>query len=421
MNISRRDLEIQFERVVKKDWLNWFMENARRAGTTTAHLLALGSRETNLLNIRGDFRGGIYHGFGVLQVDIETDPAYCRHWTQDFVEPSIRRGTDIYLSKFRDTMNSVGKKTTCRARTFTGKEVKADDLRRIATAAYNCGRWAHYHFSLGNNIDSTTTGHDYSRDVYDRAIEFAEILENRKIESRAVQVELALQGKYARDAHKKRFTFSGPSRIKFLHAEAEESQSELIRADYERAPVTEEILSPVNTPTTTPSQETEQTKPSENQPAPPSSEQPFSSEPVGDAPDAPARGWLVVEDLKPFCLKWLKRIWGWFAALNTVQLPAFGTIGASVAATLGEYWWIAAGAAVVVIFGIFILLFVAALIFTIGFGVVWYVNRKEIFRGHQFVSETRRDPRLHNIDLCIERKDRFAPSKPRLEIAPLIA
>jgi hypothetical protein len=236
MRATRRDLEIQFNRVVTNGWLSWFQREAVRAGTTTAHLLAIGSRETNLKNIKGDYRNGKYNGFGVMQVDIGTDPVYAKQWTPQNVEPSIRRGVDIYISKVRDTANCVGKRTQVRSRFFVGRAVDSEDLRRVATAAYNCGRWAHYHFSNSQNVDSTTTGKDYSRDVYDRALEFAEILEQRGLEQNAICNEMRLQGKYARDSHRKRFGLSAelPKRIALPTALPQESFDELAAVDYER-------------------------------------------------------------------------------------------------------------------------------------------------------------------------------------------
>lgn len=241
MNATRHDLEIQFRRVVQNGWLAWFQREAKRAGTTTAHLLGIGSRETNLKNIRGDFRGGQYHGFGVMQVDIGTDPGYARHWTPQNVEPSIVRGIDIYLGKVADIRSCVGRRSIVRGRSFTGKPVDPEDLRRIATAAYNCGRWAHYHFSRGENVDSTTTGHDYSRDVYDRAVEFADLLTEGGYEKQATYDELSQQGKYARNEHVKRFYNEGPrvtqllpSRLQLPLGESQEAEDELAATDYER-------------------------------------------------------------------------------------------------------------------------------------------------------------------------------------------
>lgn len=219
MKITPKQMLDQFTRVTAAGWLPYFQKFAEIGKTTKAHALAIGSRETNLRNIKGDFRGGVYHGFGVSQVDIGTDPAYCRAWTPQNVEAGITRGGEIYLGKLRDVAACTGKKVKVKNKTFTGKRASADDARRIATAAYNCGRWAHYHFSQGEHIDSTTTGHDYSRDVYDRAVYFAAFLEGNVIERSgkkltlkrdkslkvfepgALAREIELQGKYARPEH----------------------------------------------------------------------------------------------------------------------------------------------------------------------------------------------------------------------------
>lgn len=235
MNITRREIEKQFDRVVANGWLPWFQREAKRANTTTAHLLGIGSRETNLKNIRGDFRGGKYHGFGVMQVDIGTDPEYARTWTPEKVEPSIVRGVDIYLSKVKDTKYGSGKKLAVRGRWFTGRAAEPDDIRRIATAAYNCGRWAYWHFTRMENVDSTTTGDDYSRDVYDRAVQFADILEERGYETMAVHRELELQGKYARREDIKQYGFEPVAeRLKLVKGQPQEAAEELEATTYGR-------------------------------------------------------------------------------------------------------------------------------------------------------------------------------------------
>jgi len=235
MKISKQEIARQLNRVIADGWLPFFQTAAQKAGTTTAHFLAIGSRETNLKNIRGDFRGGMYHGYGVMQVDIGTDAEYARTWTPQKVEPSIRRGGEIYLSKLKQVKNGVGKKLTVRGRSFVGREVDNDDARRIATAAYNCGLWAYYHFCSGQNVDTTTTGDDYSRDVYDRAVYFADLLEQMNIERKAVYNELFLQGKYARASHLAEFGVKlSANRLKLPAGDAQETQSALEQTDYER-------------------------------------------------------------------------------------------------------------------------------------------------------------------------------------------
>lgn len=232
---TRRDLELQFLRVRNNGWLPAFQREAERAGTTTAHLLGKGSTETNLKNIRGDFRGGVYHGYGINQVDIGTYPNAPQEWSPENFEPFFVKGVDIYISKLNQVKNGQGKALSVRGHSFVGQPVDAEDLRRIGTADYNCGLWGYYHFSKGTNIDSSTTHKKYSREVYDRSIEFADLLEKAGLEPGAVAQELALQGKYARREHLDRFKVEATNdRLKLPHDEPMETQEELERVDYER-------------------------------------------------------------------------------------------------------------------------------------------------------------------------------------------
>lgn len=202
MNISAAEIKKQYQRAKANGWLSVFEDIAQGHGTTVSHFLAIGSRETNLKNIKGDYRGGKYHGFGVMQVDVGTDPEFTKTWSTANAVPGILRGGDIYQEKVDQIKRGQGKTLSVRGKKFTGKPVESDDIRRIATAAYNSGLWPYYHFSKGNHVDTSTTGQDYSRDVYDRAIEFAKLLKDDGHEDALIR-EVDLQGKYAREEHKK--------------------------------------------------------------------------------------------------------------------------------------------------------------------------------------------------------------------------
>jgi hypothetical protein len=206
---TTKQLKAQYNRAKVDGWLPWFAEAAEKAGTTTAHFLGIASRETNIKNIRGDFRAGRYNGFGPMQVDVGTDAEFAKKWTADNPEPGIKRGGEIYAEKVRQIIKGQGKRLTVRGNKFTGREAELDDIRRIATAAYNSGLWAYFHFSNHAHVDSTTTGKDYSRDVYRRALEFAEFLEADG-EDGAFAREVELMGKYATEDDKAR-VFQKPS------------------------------------------------------------------------------------------------------------------------------------------------------------------------------------------------------------------
>lgn len=234
MNLSERELKRQYDRARSSGWLPLFQKAAKARGQTTALLLAHGSRETNMKNIRGDFRNGVYNGFGVLQVDIGTDRAFARNWSPTNVEPGIVRGSEILAEKLTQVVKGQGKTLSVRGRSFKGRAVEPDDARRIASAAYNCGLWAYYHFSKGENVDTTTTGDDYSRDVYDRAAYLAQWLDEDGIEPGAFRREIELQGKYARATVRKLADLEAelPERVKLPFGETQESDEALARTSY---------------------------------------------------------------------------------------------------------------------------------------------------------------------------------------------
>jgi soluble lytic murein transglycosylase-like protein len=159
VNITPGQLVEQLNAVVKNGWLPWFMQAAQKYGFPPPMLLAIGSRETNLTNIKGDFRNGVWHGYGIMQVDIGTDPVFCAQWTPAQVQESITLGASI-LSDKRATLaaNSIR------------------DPRAIA-AAYNTGAWNVIRsLAAGRDADATTTGRDYGADVMERATAFTALL-----------------------------------------------------------------------------------------------------------------------------------------------------------------------------------------------------------------------------------------------------
>jgi hypothetical protein len=157
-NWTETDLTRQFNHATASGWIPFFEAAATANTFDTEFLLAIASRETNLQNIRGDFHDGAYHGFGVMQVDVGTDPAFCAAWTPDNVEGSIQRGTQILVEK-RDSLAAKG----------------ITDPKAIA-AAYNTGQ-GNVIRSVQNGLDPdrTTTGHDYGSDVIARQAVFVRL------------------------------------------------------------------------------------------------------------------------------------------------------------------------------------------------------------------------------------------------------
>ena len=113
------------------------------------------------------------------------------------------------------------------------------------------------------------------------------------------------------------------------------------------------------------------------------------TEPVGDQPDAAPRWHFEIEDLKPFCQKWLARIWKLFGGSNTT----FQTVCAVGLKFGGEYWWVFLAAGCVFLFvSIFVAVVASAVI-----GLIFWKNRGELERAKTFVAESIRDPKLFNI------------------------
>jgi hypothetical protein len=158
-NWTEADLRKQYESAKQNGWLAHFQDAAQLHRFPVALLLAISSRETNMRNIKGDFRDGLYHGYGIMQVDIGTNPEFCKAWTPDQVKESVQCGCRILSGK----------------RAYLAKK-QITDLKAIA-AAYNTGEGnVSRSVAAGQDPDRTTTGRDYGRDVLARMEVFTRLL-----------------------------------------------------------------------------------------------------------------------------------------------------------------------------------------------------------------------------------------------------
>jgi hypothetical protein len=147
VNISGRDLSAQYERA-RVAWP--FIDAIERDHGLPALLLyAVGSRETNLRNIKGDFsrRPGEsakqFHGFGVWQRDSQ-------HGVDESYLEDVRRQAEDAAELLQANHTSLKRWDS-------------------AIAAYNCGP-GRVRKALDANrpVDFYTTGKDYSADVLSR-------------------------------------------------------------------------------------------------------------------------------------------------------------------------------------------------------------------------------------------------------------
>ena len=158
LNWTEADLTDQFRDAAATGWLPYFETAAHQTGLPIELLLGVASRETNIRNIKGDLRNGIYHGYGVMQVDIGTQPDFCRTWTAGEAQGSIHCGAQVL----------AGKRNYLAHRGIT-------DLKAVA-AAYNTGEGNVFRsIRAGADPDRTTSGGDYGFDVLARTEIFANL------------------------------------------------------------------------------------------------------------------------------------------------------------------------------------------------------------------------------------------------------
>lgn len=167
----RRFINQHFEKAKQRGYIPMFAAAAQQYDFPIALLMAIASRETNMTNMLGDFRGGKYHGHGIMQVDIGTAPEWCASGAWRDVRQSIMKGTGILAQK-RVQLNREWPK---------GRQRTLREFLWVLAASYNQGA-ALKGGALGDFLtygtpDRTTTGGDYGADVLGRMVEFQALLD----------------------------------------------------------------------------------------------------------------------------------------------------------------------------------------------------------------------------------------------------
>lgn len=169
--------------VIFNEWLAIFLTVGKIHNIPPERLLAIASRESAMRNIVGDSG----HGFGLMQIDIRTDPSV----KEMGLEPAwnISRGAELLNEKrswILANQNQEIKLThSAGIVSFIVPEIKDDFLLdRLAIAMYNVGAWAVYHFTKNRDIDYSTTGRNYSADVLGRERIFSDWIYKLKILAR---------------------------------------------------------------------------------------------------------------------------------------------------------------------------------------------------------------------------------------------
>lgn len=172
----------QYNSAKKQGWIPYFRESASKYGFTTEDVMGVGSRESNLKNIKGDYQHGQWNGYSLMQLDIHSYRSFILSGDWKDVAKAIDKGCECLASK-RDQIIKASKQKSASIKFRSGKTVKFtpkpfndQQLRQMTLSAYNCGIAAYYHFSVGNDIDAGTTGKNYSRDVIAKSADFRDLL-----------------------------------------------------------------------------------------------------------------------------------------------------------------------------------------------------------------------------------------------------
>lgn len=131
-----------------------------------AWLFAIASRETNCLNILGDYRDGEFHGVGVLQIDIQHALA------RKMRDEGTWRTHAFELIQFGVRLLSANRVAAKKA--FPNYE--ENQWLKVASSGYNCGMRNAVLGAQHGDSDRLTTGKNYGRDVMTRMAMFEELL-----------------------------------------------------------------------------------------------------------------------------------------------------------------------------------------------------------------------------------------------------
>lgn len=153
-------------------WVQDFIAAGKDYEFEPSLLMGIASRETNMRNIIGD--GG--HGYGLTQIDDRSHPAFCHSGQWRNPALVIHTGASILDAARTKIEKSQGLPMHIGGWSFVGKAISGAALLRCAVAAYNCGLWAYYCYSRGEDPDRLTTGHNYSADVLRRSAEFDKLM-----------------------------------------------------------------------------------------------------------------------------------------------------------------------------------------------------------------------------------------------------
>src|SRR2546421_1581939 len=141
-------------------------QHAKDRGFPTPFFFAIASRETNCINMLGDFQHGEFHGVGIIQIDIQHPIARQARdsgsWKTD-PDPLIKFGAQILADNIQRAKQAF-------------PNLGTQQQMKVAASGYNCGMDRAITGANHGDSDRLTTGHDYGRDVMTRMAIFDELI-----------------------------------------------------------------------------------------------------------------------------------------------------------------------------------------------------------------------------------------------------
>jgi hypothetical protein len=132
-------IRAHYRKAKRRGWIPHFLEGARLTGERVEVLMAVASRESNMENIRGDFRNGRYNGYSLMQLDVGSHPQWIASGAWQDVRQAVIKGAEALREKRRQILRNEGRRVEYgpknRRRVFVGSTVGID-LDWVALAAY---------------------------------------------------------------------------------------------------------------------------------------------------------------------------------------------------------------------------------------------------------------------------------------------
>jgi hypothetical protein len=155
---TKSQLLIQLKRLRTTGFDKKLQQHGTANGLPAAFFFAIASRETNCRNILGDKVKGVFHGVGIVQIDIQHPIARKARDTGSFKtdpDPLLEFGAQLLETNVKQAKQKL-------------PNLNEQQRLKVAASGYNCGIARAITAAKQGDSDKFTTGGDYGRDVMAR-------------------------------------------------------------------------------------------------------------------------------------------------------------------------------------------------------------------------------------------------------------